>query len=213
MDKLGMPPRPSEPSATHTFDPTAAAPTGAGPASAPAPPLPAASAPAPAVLSPAPAPLVSIAVASPLRRPTPARGPAPAPFLPHMSPATSLPPNVMPSVFATVPAIEDRRRRAGSVTPTPPRFLLDPAHPQHIPPHVALVTLEEKLRSSHRQLREEIAEVSRDQKAFADSVSRRNRRVELDHHWNTSLVRGLLIMAFTCGTQESALFLSSDTLC
>jgi hypothetical protein len=34
--------------------------------------------------------------------------------------------------------------RQGSETPTPTarRFLLDPAHPHHIPPHVAMVTLE-----------------------------------------------------------------------
>ena len=34
------------------------------------------------------------------------------------------------------------------------------------------------------------------QAAFADSVRRRNKRVELDHEWNSSLARGIVIMVW-----------------
>ena len=58
------------------------------------------------------------------------------------------------------------------------QFLLDPSHPLHVPPHVAMVTLEERMRSEHRALRKDIAELRQAQEEFAGSVKRRNNRVE-----------------------------------
>lgn len=100
---------------------------------------------------------------------------------------------------AAIPASTNRRDCAQSDTlGTRPRLLLDPGQ-QHAPPHVAMITLEERWKSSHRQLQRDVEEIRRAHIAFSASIKRRNKRVELDKEWETSLVRGAIIMGCTYG--------------
>jgi hypothetical protein len=142
---------------------------------------------------PAATPASSGAAGGAVAEPPPAPDPAPAA-------ETATAPPLFPRGGgdpAAVPGANASLSRQDSASPAMRQFLLDPSHPLHVPPHVAMVTLEERMRSEHRALRKDIAELRQTQEEFAGTVKRRNNRVEKEHEWNTSFVRGLVIMVCT----------------